>query len=347
MDILPQSGKHANHSFSYDQESHLAIFQMDVTDASVTRDEDDTPPPWQPLETVLSAWIEMIEIGKILPAEEVVNLENEKMDPWLWYSYSEKQVQATVTAFNKLVTAIESRMPLQNTPGSQSILARSEDSLISTSVLDSASVPESCFVRSFLTSARKPDFKYIAPGLLLPSDSSFEQPLTTVLNEDEDSLPIPPVLLFRADTPKTYSLEPNDSEANPFCEPYNRPDDDDSTKELPAGLYTESIDRKLYDNTEDGFRLLLPYVLGSNGYVRKSDSARFEDGAGLYQHGYQPFGGDPWRAQRLVKLFENWRGMVARGDWGVDENGVMGGIDTFKEADTETGWRKYWIESSW
>jgi hypothetical protein len=320
---------------------------MDVSDGDITEDVDGTPPPWQPLETVLSIWVEMIEIGKVVPAEEDIELSNEKIGQWLWYSYSEKQVQDTVAAFDRLATAIEARMPLQSLHGSQIILAQSDNHLVSASILDSTSIPESCFARDFLTKARKPNFKYIAPGLFLPDDFAFQQPLTTVINDDESAIPVPPVLLFRADTSETYPLGPEHWERNPFCEPYNNPNNDDSTKDIPTGLYSESINRHNYDNSEDGFRFLLPFEVGSHGFVRKSDGSHFEGREELYQHGYQPFGGEKWRAQRLVKLFENWRSMVENGDWEVNGDGVMGGIEKFKEADTEGGWRRYWIESSW
>jgi hypothetical protein len=115
----------------------------------------------------------------------------------------------------------------------------------------------------------------------------------------------------------------------------------------PAGLYTESVDRKLVDTAENGFRLLLPYVVGANGFARKSDGQRFQSHAELYQHGYYVFGGERYRAQRLVRLFEKWVEMVESGHWAIDEHGVMGGIDKFKEADREGTWQHYWIESSW
>jgi hypothetical protein len=37
--------------------------------------------------------------------------------------------------------------------------------------------------------------------------------------------------------------------------------------------------------------------------------------------------------------------MVEGGIWKVDENGVVGDMETWKEADTEEGWEKYVIPS--
>jgi hypothetical protein len=39
--------------------------------------------------------------------------------------------------------------------------------------------------------------------------------------------------------------------------------------------------------------------------------------------------------------------MVEDGKWEVDENGVAGGIDKLKEADTEQHWEDYIISKIW
>ncbi|KAJ5875576.1 uncharacterized protein N7473_012923 [Penicillium subrubescens] len=40
---------------------------------------------------------------------------------------------------------------------------------------------------------------------------------------------------------------------------------------------------------------------------------------------------------------KNWAERVESGDWEVDENGVTGGIEKFKDADTPEHWKKYYI----
>jgi hypothetical protein len=50
---------------------------------------------------------------------------------------------------------------------------------------------------------------------------------------------------------------------------------------------------------------------------------------------------------QIDKVLNNWADRVERGDWEVDEDGVVGGIDKFREADTEAHWQKYWIPPSW
>jgi len=310
---------------------------MDVSDRDITRTENS--PPWYPLETILSTWITMISTGKIIPVAEDVKLENEKYDPWLNLPYSQHQLADSVAAFKRLAAAIESCMPSSSPPPSPS------SPLLSHSILDSASVPASCFARSFLTTIHAPRFKFIAPGLLLPNHFAFAsaQPFTRIPNDDEDRSPIPPILFFRA-TSNTVHIDPSDYNNNPFSYPYR---DALGAAAIPAGLYTDSTDRRHSDIEEDGFRLFLPFTVGENGFARKSDGLRFESQVELYQHGYQSFGGEMTRAQRLVRVLGKWTEMVENGKWKVDEGGVRGGIEKFREADTHEGWEGYWIANGW
>jgi hypothetical protein len=56
----------------------------------------------------------------------------------------------------------------------------------------------------------------------------------------------------------------------------------------------------------------------------------------LYRAGYQPF-------ESLFDVLKSWRGMVERGDWQIDENGVAGGMHVWRETDTGEKWAKYVI----
>lgn len=66
---------------------------------------------------------------------------------------------------------------------------------------------------------------------------------------------------------------------------------------------------------------------------------------GLYALGYNHFI-NAW-GTRIQSIFENWAGMVERGDWLVEENGVVGGIEKYHDADTEEHWRKYVLHLTW
>ena len=137
----------------------------------------------------------MVDVGKAQAVDDEVEVNRTKHDPWIIHPWTEVQLQETVAAFNLLVDSIESRMPDSRPSAQQSLL--SED------VLDAANVPDG-FVRSFLSQAKRPRFKYIAPGLSIPDSESFpSQPLSSVNpNEsaegDEEPIKIIPILLFRS-----------------------------------------------------------------------------------------------------------------------------------------------------
>jgi hypothetical protein len=123
---------------------------------------------------------------------------------------------------------------------------------------------------------------------------------------------------------------------------------------VPAGVYSESVERNVFDITEEGFRLLLPYGLrgdfgDASAGARKSDGSfvRRDKAAELFQHGYKPFGGDYYRPQRLERLLDHWRMLVDEGIWSVGPQGVEGTVDFFKKADTEAHWRDYCISPTW
>jgi hypothetical protein len=54
-----------------------------------------------------------------------------------------------------------------------------------------------------------------------------------------------------------------------------------------------------------------------------------------------------WHEYSRVDVLKSWVGMVERGDWEVDGNGVACGMNIWKEADTEKGWERYVMLLSW
>jgi hypothetical protein len=92
---------------------------------------------------------------------------------------------------------------------------------------------------------------------------------------------------------------------------------------------------------------VLQFRIGVNCYARTSDGTRFGENkqdtqvngndsfADLYQPGHQSF------PERLSSVLTSWLDMVQRGDWKVGANGVMGGVDKWKKADTEESSEKY------
>jgi len=324
----------------YDQKRHKAVMLMSTDDRGYV-DTEEGAHLWYPLETVLSNWIFTLRKGKITAGPDGVKLKNEKYGPWMYHSYSCQQVEDTVAAFNRLVVAIESRIPAarRRCPTSTPILSHK--------TLDEASVPNPSFARSFLASIRLPSFKFIAPGLhVLTPERFVENQLFTTIHDEDDPLAIPPVLLFCATLTFRLARDERLEQQNLFGPMYTSAL---QGKDIPAGIYTDAISRGQPDTAEEGFRLVLPYPIGENGFARQSDGSLIGDDKwkDLYQHGCKPFGGDWSRAQRLERLFDNWRKMVENGLWEVDDDGVTGGIKKFKEADTEAHWKDYWIEPDW
>lgn len=277
-------------------------------------------------------------------------------DPWIIVPWSAHQLEETINTFHRLVDSIEGLRPRAE----QSQSPSETGSLLSEEDLDAAHIPPG-FAHSFLSKARRPRFRYIAPGLSLPDPTSFPsqpfssiactQPLDEDEDEDEQQQNLGPILLFP--TSESYHAPEDGShdEEPPFDWPYNQ------IQSFPAGLYLNPCDRKAANAFEDTVKLVLPFGMGCNGFARTSDGAPFGDDresetwkprdthTDLYQPGYQPF--VEWHGVRLVKVFESWIGMIERGDWKVDLEGVQGTIEDFKEADTGGGWAKFVVPVSW
>lgn len=98
----------------------------------------------------------------------------------------------------------------------------------------------------------------------------------------------------------------------------------------PAGLYLNRPNAP-----QDECTLILPFRIGSNGFVRQDEGTRFTYSSHhqVYRPGYVPCCGSA--EQTLLNVLESWRGMVERGDSAVDGNGVAGGMEKWKEADEE------------
>ena len=297
---------------------------------------------WYPLEAILEAWLDMIKVGKI----EAIPEDEPKPDynPWILKRYSDFMLEETITAFNDLVKVIENRMP--HPPSDTPITG-----MVDEDALQNANIPEG-FAHEFLRKVHRPRFKFIAPGLEVPTSSTFlNQPFFSVEHSSDTALP--PILLFRS--PLLYSA-PSDADITgaglPFPWPYS------TVKSYPGGLYF-SWEDLVYNNAfEDGCKLVLPFGIGRHGYARKSDGAKFgentEDSgdvepkdthADLYQQGHNPF--IEKHDVRLVSVLRSWIGMVERGDWQVGEEGIVGSIDDWRRADTEADWGKYVVPATW
>jgi hypothetical protein len=235
--------------------------------------------------------------------------------------------------------AVESRM-------SPDSLLPISTPLVTGAELDTAGVPQSCFIRSLLTQVKTPRFKFIAPGLEVPHDKDAfvrRQRFTNILQE-EDS--IPGVLIFAA---PGRLVDINNEIHFLFSVAHDNLDIEGNS--IPTGLYSQPVCRSNYDMEEAGFHIVLPFKLRPDPC---QDGAKMSDGrpvtegsfTELFQRGYfHPFGGEQ-RAQRLDNLFDRWTVMIESGIWTVGEDGVEGGIDKFREADRGDG-TEYSIAPSW
>lgn len=259
-------------------------------------------------------------------------------------------VQETVEAFNALTKSIEARMEDQGMR-----VTDADQPLLLDASLEAAHIPHG-FARSFLSQARRPNFKFIAPGVSIPDQDSFaQQPFFSVEDEeqdedvDENELVNKPILLFAAFS--SVNLASDDEKNHPFPWPYNQ------LPSFPAGLYVTESERSAGHEFEDSARFVLPFGVGGHGFARTSDGLQIgdhQDGqdaccadriADLYQPGWNPF--IEMHEVRLVKILDSWKGMVERGDWTVGAEGIQDSIDAFKEADTEKNWRKFAVPVGW
>ncbi|VUC24140.1 unnamed protein product [Clonostachys rosea] len=354
----------------YDQLRHQVSFPYTGNSLEFVSPVVEHEEMWFPLEVLLSNWINLIHLGKIIPQAQP-SRPSAAQGVWNWKSYSPLQVDSAVAAFARLTEAIESRMPAGSL-----LTPERESPLLTVAQLDAACVPENCFIRSFLTKVETPRFSTIAPGLEVTHDAMLfakQQTFTKIASgsSDENSKStIPPILLFAA-TEKSRKARLGDDSTSRFLELLQHNVHPPKTSSrisisnfvnwfslnpvreytVPAGLYTEAVDRDCIGSAEEGFRLLLPYPMRLD-YTwtgpRMSDGSLVEAGSSseLFQHGhFFPFGGDH-RAQRLERLLDRWRELVEQGIWKVGSTGVEGSIDMFRDAEG-SGWRHYWIPPDW
>lgn len=300
------SSGHAD-GLNFDQEISRAIFHKDILDSFITT---NGRVEWDPLEVVLSAWLDMIDTGKIVAKSQSTRTRGPyETIPWEMIPYSQNDLQNAVNYFDNLILTIECLLenPSLNASDTEedqanllSLVAakfeisrsREEFGLVSKEVLDAAAIPEG-FIRDFLTSVRKPQpgIKYIAPGLRLPTPQDFApHPLQNFQLPDSyrDQDLILPVPLFLSDTVSQTPI----FEHYPFNTALN----------LPCGVWTTLIDRGSSHIFEDAVTLFLPFEIGGNGFACRTDGSLIgenqEDKGGarasarkdeLYQPGYNHF----------------------------------------------------------
>ncbi|KAF2397927.1 hypothetical protein EJ06DRAFT_566109 [Trichodelitschia bisporula] len=232
----------------------------------------------------------------------------------------------TLTAFCELICAINVRRPS---------LGATNGWLAAEADLDSAGI-HNPFIREFLIRAPAPDFTFIAPVIAIQTPTQMaDQPYKNIPNRTDV---INPTLLFRGES-IVAGL------GGTFSSPF---------KEIivyPSGLYSFPFRPEDENAFADGVSFILPYQLGAAGFARASDRAPigkridFEESArtavhdSLFSAGYNSFIGK--HPMQLYRVLEHWTKMILAGVWEVGENGVEGGIEKFREADTAERWECY------
>ena len=235
-------------------------------------------------------------------------------NPWVIVPYTAKDLQDTLDAWAQLVQAIEERMP------SPPPRAGTVHGLYENSVLRDAGMLIDGFATRFFVGARQPRFKYLAPGLRLPTaDELTSGPFRDL--EDTD-MPIKPIPILLADS----------MARTPWCA--------DRVEQIPAGLYFDGCKREGPSPFEDGSRLVLPYTIGGNGFAKTCDGAgidhRIGDGE-LYQIGWNPF--ILQHATPLRFILTRFRDYVVTSVWSVGEHGVTNSMECSQQADaSEASW---------
>ncbi|EMD00404.1 hypothetical protein BAUCODRAFT_99611 [Baudoinia panamericana UAMH 10762] len=297
----------------FDQETNRAILMptyhhlFDMTDPHL---------PWQKLETILSAFIDMIEADKAIASAAQLS----STHPWILQPYTHDDLRLSLDAWKRLVLAIEKRA---NVIRPDDLAPLGTNSLLST-----AGVPRG-FAHELLLRALPSEVWFVAPGIRLPKIEEFlHQPFREILQQypKETAGTKMPFLFLRC--PGTVSAK----EAK-FRWPYS------TVESVPCGLYLDAFPNA-QNPFEDACRLVLPIRLGGNRYARTSDFHPIRTSyCDLYQVDINPF--VMRHGPKLVGILESWLENVENGHWSVNEKGVEGGIGVWRKADTREDWWRY------
>jgi hypothetical protein len=327
-----------------DQDYGLAMQHMSIAHTGIAMNGRQT---WLSLEMILNEFIDMIDQGKVVAVDEAYSGDQERTEPWIMPSYTQRDLDDTLGAFQQLVNTINDKLPSQPLDTEIGLL-----NLVTGG--DQQRLPSNSFAHQFLVRSPVPSFTYLAPGLRIAQHQPFALP-----PEDENEPnKLSPLLLFS-------STQPAHQET--VRSPWGVMSVSSFTGEIgtasvyPAGLYLTETDPCGMHPFEDGCKLILPYTLGANAFARTSDDALIGEDLGrteedvaahvqptstqLYQLGFNHFIAK--HDVQLKHVLWRWVEMIEDGKWEVDADGVVGGIEKWKEADTEEHWMDYQLPMSW
>ncbi|KAL4766864.1 hypothetical protein BDW60DRAFT_201458 [Aspergillus nidulans var. acristatus] len=276
-------------------------------------------------ETMKASFIEdwnntrmMVDEGKVkaVSKEQAALLDRDPkigvVEPWVIHQYTKIDVERAATAFKQLTDAID----LPSRPSHGMIQQHTTPT----------SPPLLSFTYKFLCaiSNTKVSFRCIAPGICFPTIPEFaDQPITDFVTSPRKNI----------DTTEADAAR-NGDRKHPM--PRDRHLGLDN---VGPGFYIDRVVQRRPQFWSNGCHLILPFAIDENPKPR--------DACGdLYQAGMMN-GITNSHSVTIDKVLDNWAERVEKGDWEVDEHGVKGGIEKFREADTEEHWQEYWIPPSW
>ncbi|CAK4030874.1 hypothetical protein DOTSEDRAFT_71585 [Lecanosticta acicola] len=312
--------------------------------------------PWQNLETILSAYIDMVEAEKAVAIPDAAGtgdpngaaiqpkteLESNKdfvrykTRPWILQPYTLGDLEACLDVWTRLVDALETRAGIKKSRPDATVHhdyePEEEDDelapLCSRTALNIAGISKG-FAYELLSHAQQSQIWFIAPGIRLPKVEEFlQQPFKHIPHAypQETAGMKMPFLFLRC--PGTVSAK----EAK-FRYPFS------TVENVPCGLYLDAF-ANAQNPFEDACRLVLPIKLGSNKYARTSDFRPIRKShSDLYQIEINPF--VMKHGPKLLAVLENWLQLIESGHWSVNEKGVEGGIGVWRQADTRENWWLY------
>lgn len=301
------------------------------------RDAYDDPRErlWGDLHAVLEVYARCVSVGKF-----VFSLGGDEDREWRWRveEFTAAELDGALEAWGGFVACVEEKMSSLEAGEREKGEGDGDElePLVSRTVLDAyPAIPP--FARAFLARAKKPRFRYVAPGLRVP-DKAFIHRVGRELQERHPaaSLTTPRFLLFPWRAPGVPLLSQDDADR------WRLPGGRSRILDGRAGLYLDA----------DGIHahaaiLLLPFSIGEKGNVTKGDGFKVERAGQdvLYQHGMcNPF--VPGHGTPLAAVLVNWWEQVGNGDWAVDGEGVVGGEELWMRADEEEGaeeFRAEWV----
>jgi hypothetical protein len=327
-----------------DQETGTAMQHMSIDDTSITMNGRQI---WLPLETILDGFVDMIDQGKILAVSGAYGGKQERTEPWIMLSYTQQDLDDTLQAFQHLIDTIHAKMPSQPQNTKEGLLDLVTGGL-------PQSLPSNSFAYQFLARLPRPSFTNIAPGLRIAQHQPFA-PVSVQMESNQ----LYPLLLFSSTHPAHQQTRRTPWGEEIPISPF--PCGFDTISAYPAGLYLTETQPHSTHPFEDACKLVLPFPLGANTFARTSDGALIAENvrsAGgiatteveprsteLYQLGFNHF--IAAHDVQLKHVLWKWVEMVEEGYWEIDAEGVSGGVEKWREADTQEHWSNYQLPMSW